>query len=227
VLPGTTTATDGEGDFDRSHGGSEAAAIGGIAAGGEDVVVGRQARVLRYKEKRLTRLFSKTIRYQVRKLNAERRPRMKVSRPPSSLFSLHSICNPKFQSFSNISTITIFTTIFTFTIIFSITTLFTFTIIFIITTLFAFTMFTIPSPCVPQSPSSFNTSVGQFEKWGTDNWRFLKILESQFSENSQCDQVLTHLNHGSQLSENWVVKVAFSCQTVGYLPIVLRKPLIL
>ncbi|CAK9196134.1 unnamed protein product [Sphagnum troendelagicum] len=63
--------------FDRSHGGSEAAAIGGIAAAGEDVVVGRQARVLRYKEKRLTRLFSKTIRYQVRKLNAERRPRMK------------------------------------------------------------------------------------------------------------------------------------------------------
>ncbi|CAK9196101.1 unnamed protein product [Sphagnum troendelagicum] len=74
---GTTTATDGEADFDRSHGGSEAAAIGGIAAAGEDVVVGRQARVLRYKEKRLTRLFSKTIRYQVRKLNAERRPRMK------------------------------------------------------------------------------------------------------------------------------------------------------
>ncbi|CAM6063252.1 unnamed protein product [Sphagnum tenellum] len=39
--------------------------------------VGRQARVLRYKEKRRTRLFSKTIRYEVRKLNAERRPRMK------------------------------------------------------------------------------------------------------------------------------------------------------
>lgn len=38
---------------------------------------GRQARVLRYKEKRRTRLFSKRIRYEVRKLNAERRPRMK------------------------------------------------------------------------------------------------------------------------------------------------------
>lgn len=38
---------------------------------------GRQARVLRYKEKRRTRLFSKKIRYEVRKLNAERRPRMK------------------------------------------------------------------------------------------------------------------------------------------------------
>lgn len=37
----------------------------------------RDARVLRYKEKRRTRLFSKTIRYEVRKLNAERRPRMK------------------------------------------------------------------------------------------------------------------------------------------------------
>ena len=39
---------------------------------------GREARVLRYKEKRRTRLFSKKIRYEVRKLNAERRPRMKV-----------------------------------------------------------------------------------------------------------------------------------------------------
>ncbi|KAG0606397.1 hypothetical protein M758_9G138100 [Ceratodon purpureus] len=38
---------------------------------------GREARVLRYKEKRRSRLFSKTIRYEVRKLNAERRPRMK------------------------------------------------------------------------------------------------------------------------------------------------------
>ncbi|XP_009765495.1 zinc finger protein CONSTANS-LIKE 16 [Nicotiana tabacum] len=38
---------------------------------------GREARVLRYKEKRRTRLFSKKIRYEVRKLNAEMRPRMK------------------------------------------------------------------------------------------------------------------------------------------------------
>ncbi|CAM6011301.1 unnamed protein product [Sphagnum balticum] len=37
----------------------------------------REARVLRYKEKRRTRLFSKKIRYHVRKFNAERRPRMK------------------------------------------------------------------------------------------------------------------------------------------------------
>ncbi|KAH7388454.1 hypothetical protein KP509_16G076600 [Ceratopteris richardii] len=37
----------------------------------------RHARVLRYREKRQTRLFSKKIRYEVRKLNAERRPRMK------------------------------------------------------------------------------------------------------------------------------------------------------
>ncbi|KAH9313520.1 hypothetical protein KI387_022147, partial [Taxus chinensis] len=37
----------------------------------------REARVLRYREKRLTRLFSKKIRYEVRKLNAEKRPRMK------------------------------------------------------------------------------------------------------------------------------------------------------
>ena len=38
----------------------------------------RKARVLRYKEKRQTRLFSKKIRYQVRKLNADKRPRLKV-----------------------------------------------------------------------------------------------------------------------------------------------------
>ncbi|CAM6046387.1 unnamed protein product [Sphagnum compactum] len=56
----------------RRHDGSEG---GGAAAAAAEV--GRQARVLRYKEKRRTRLFSKTIRYEVRKLNAERRPRMK------------------------------------------------------------------------------------------------------------------------------------------------------
>ncbi|KAB2625844.1 protein CHLOROPLAST IMPORT APPARATUS 2-like [Pyrus ussuriensis x Pyrus communis] len=47
----------------------------------------REASVLRYKEKRRTRLFSKKIRYQVRKANADRRPRMKgrfVRRPHSS-----------------------------------------------------------------------------------------------------------------------------------------------
>ncbi|BFI31227.1 protein MpBBX3 [Marchantia polymorpha subsp. ruderalis] len=42
-----------------------------------EVGVGREARVMRYREKRRTRLFSKQIRYEVRKLNAERRPRMK------------------------------------------------------------------------------------------------------------------------------------------------------
>ena len=39
----------------------------------------REASVLRYKEKRQSRLFSKKIRYQVRKLNADKRPRLKVS----------------------------------------------------------------------------------------------------------------------------------------------------
>lgn len=38
----------------------------------------REASVLRYKEKRQNRLFSKRIRYEVRKLNAEKRPRIKV-----------------------------------------------------------------------------------------------------------------------------------------------------
>ncbi|KAK4761867.1 hypothetical protein SAY87_029751 [Trapa incisa] len=42
---------------------------------GTDIV--REASVLRYKEKRRTRLFSKKIRYQVRKVNADQRPRMK------------------------------------------------------------------------------------------------------------------------------------------------------
>lgn len=48
---------------------------------------GRGARVLRYREKRKTRLFSKKIRYEVRKLNAEKRPRLKgrfVKRTSSS-----------------------------------------------------------------------------------------------------------------------------------------------
>lgn len=47
----------------------------------------REASVLRYKEKRRTRLFSKKIRYQVRKVNADQRPRMKgrfVRRPNTS-----------------------------------------------------------------------------------------------------------------------------------------------
>ncbi|KAJ8767343.1 hypothetical protein K2173_017387 [Erythroxylum novogranatense] len=39
----------------------------------------REASVLRYKEKRRTRLFSKKIMYHVRKVNADQRPRMKVA----------------------------------------------------------------------------------------------------------------------------------------------------
>ncbi|KAI3407324.1 CCT domain-containing protein [Psidium guajava] len=37
----------------------------------------REASVMRYKEKRHSRLFSKRIRYEVRKLNAQKRPRIK------------------------------------------------------------------------------------------------------------------------------------------------------
>ncbi|KAI3811926.1 hypothetical protein L1987_16624 [Smallanthus sonchifolius] len=54
---------------------------------------GREARVSRYREKRRTRLFSKKIRYEVRKLNAEKRPRMKgrfVKRASCSGFPLLS-----------------------------------------------------------------------------------------------------------------------------------------
>ncbi|URE08422.1 CCT motif [Musa troglodytarum] len=55
----------------------DAAGVGGV----------REASVLRYKEKRRSRLFSKMIRYQVRKKNADRRPRMKgrFVRSPSLL----------------------------------------------------------------------------------------------------------------------------------------------
>lgn len=51
----------------------------------EEVTVGegkgwdlsREAKVMRYKEKRRSRLFAKRIRYEVRKINAEKRPRIK------------------------------------------------------------------------------------------------------------------------------------------------------
>ncbi|KAL0921572.1 hypothetical protein M5K25_008658 [Dendrobium thyrsiflorum] len=60
--------------------------VGGEFVGGIQALnVGREARVTRYREKRRTRLFSKKIRYEVRKLNAEKRPRMKgrfVKRAP-------------------------------------------------------------------------------------------------------------------------------------------------
>ncbi|MED6127404.1 hypothetical protein PIB30_087846, partial [Stylosanthes scabra] len=48
----------------------------------------REASVQRYKEKRQNRLFSKRIRYEVRKLNAEKRPRMKVKLSFSYLLTL-------------------------------------------------------------------------------------------------------------------------------------------
>ncbi|KAJ8536008.1 hypothetical protein K7X08_034409 [Anisodus acutangulus] len=48
--------------------------VGGHVRSGDG---GREARVSRYREKRRKRLFSKKIRYEVRKLNAEKRPRLK------------------------------------------------------------------------------------------------------------------------------------------------------
>ncbi|KAF4385346.1 hypothetical protein G4B88_026629 [Cannabis sativa] len=50
---------------------------GGGRRSNNEVGGGREARVSRYREKRRTRLFAKKIRYEVRKLNAEKRPRMK------------------------------------------------------------------------------------------------------------------------------------------------------
>jgi hypothetical protein len=51
----------------------------GLFGGAVTAVTGgeREARVSRYREKRRTRLFAKKIRYEVRKVNAEKRPRMK------------------------------------------------------------------------------------------------------------------------------------------------------
>ena len=53
--------------------------LGGLVGGNPAALAdgGREARVSRYREKRRNRLFSKKIRYEVRKLNAEKRPRMK------------------------------------------------------------------------------------------------------------------------------------------------------
>ncbi|KAI3433225.1 uncharacterized protein J3R85_007121 [Psidium guajava] len=59
-------------DFQNLYG--EAGPYGGHMGMGDAV---REAKVSRYREKRRTRLFSKKIRYEVRKLNAEKRPRMK------------------------------------------------------------------------------------------------------------------------------------------------------
>ncbi|XP_030450852.1 zinc finger protein CONSTANS-LIKE 16-like [Syzygium oleosum] len=59
-------------EFQNLYG--EAGAYGGHMGMGD---AGREAKVSRYREKRRTRLFSKKIRYEVRKLNAEKRPRMK------------------------------------------------------------------------------------------------------------------------------------------------------
>ncbi|KAK4780895.1 hypothetical protein SAY87_017001 [Trapa incisa] len=60
------------------------AGYGGLLMAATPDAAGREAKVSRYREKRRTRLFSKKIRYEVRKLNAEKRPRMKgrfVKRP--------------------------------------------------------------------------------------------------------------------------------------------------
>ncbi|CAN1181303.1 Zinc finger protein CONSTANS-LIKE 16 [Linum perenne] len=61
----------------HGHGYEGGFAVGGNSSAGTGGDGGREARVSRYREKRRTRLFSKKIRYEVRKLNAEKRPRMK------------------------------------------------------------------------------------------------------------------------------------------------------
>ena len=72
----------GTGGTEVQHSYSDLIGMGTHQAVGDG---GREARISRYREKRRTRLFSKKIRYEVRKLNAEKRPRMKgrfVKRAP-------------------------------------------------------------------------------------------------------------------------------------------------
>ncbi|ONK66180.1 uncharacterized protein A4U43_C06F4950 [Asparagus officinalis] len=64
-------------DYMGMWGGGEVQGLVAGEIGGSHFDEGREARVSRYREKRRTRLFSKKIRYEVRKLNAEKRPRMK------------------------------------------------------------------------------------------------------------------------------------------------------
>ncbi|WOK96588.1 hypothetical protein Cni_G05295 [Canna indica] len=64
-------AWDGEGNEAEAKKESSSSSSGG---GG---TMSREERVKRYKEKRSNRLFAKRIRYEVRKMNAEKRPRVK------------------------------------------------------------------------------------------------------------------------------------------------------
>lgn len=64
-------------DSSSRHGNTEDENGGRSVSEGRVLNEERVARVTRYREKRRTRLFSKKIRYEVRKLNAEKRPRMK------------------------------------------------------------------------------------------------------------------------------------------------------
>ncbi|KAL1151728.1 hypothetical protein V6Z11_A09G061800 [Gossypium hirsutum] len=74
-----TSGTRPEFNPDDFMGSNPNEGIGGICSQGKRNITDgeREARVSRYREKRRTRLFSKKIRYQVRKLNAEKRPRIK------------------------------------------------------------------------------------------------------------------------------------------------------
>ncbi|PPD91784.1 hypothetical protein GOBAR_DD11279 [Gossypium barbadense] len=86
-----TSGTRPEFNPDDFMGSNPKEGIGGICSQGKRNITDgeREARVSRYREKRRTRLFSKKIRYQVRKLNAEKRPRIKGSSSSSSSSSQH------------------------------------------------------------------------------------------------------------------------------------------
>jgi hypothetical protein len=63
----------------------------------------RGARVTRYREKKRSRLFSKKIRYEVRKVNAESRPRMKVRKPSQCLSHSLKLCTLFYVTSCNIT----------------------------------------------------------------------------------------------------------------------------
>uniref|UniRef100_A0A0E0IWG6 CCT domain-containing protein n=1 Tax=Oryza nivara TaxID=4536 RepID=A0A0E0IWG6_ORYNI len=73
-----STFTDAVSSIPKDHAAAAAVvANGGLSGGGGDPAMDREAKVMRYKEKRKRRRYEKQIRYASRKAYAEMRPRVK------------------------------------------------------------------------------------------------------------------------------------------------------
>lgn len=73
-----STFTDAVSSIPKDHAAAAAVvANGGLSGGGGDPAMDREAKVMRYKEKRKRRRYEKKIRYASRKAYAEMRPRVK------------------------------------------------------------------------------------------------------------------------------------------------------